>query len=155
MDALDILWILIAAVFIVGPEFIGKKRSKSASGAGRKPYRQTPPDGGEFPLPFPLPEVFPEESPELDEKPASEPLTPVPEAAGPVSEALGRTPVAAFERTVPAAPAQATAWAPVKASVRTSVQAGAAPDSPAAGRLKIDPKKMIIYSALMKPKFED
>ena len=151
MDALDILWILIAAVFIAGPEFIGKKRSKSASGAGRKPYRQAPPGGEEFPLPFPLPEVFPEESygvspeesPELDEKPSSGPLTPIPEAAGPVSEAV--------ERTVPSAPVQA----PAKASVRTSVPDPAAPESPDAGRLKIDPKKMIIYSALMKPKFED
>lgn len=150
MDALDILWILVAAVFIAGPEFIGKKRKKSASGTGRKPYRQTTPGGDAFPLPFPLPEVFPEEtygkspeeSREHNENQASMRPNPVPEPACQVPES---------SRPIPVAPAETRA----KVSVRTSVPVSAAPESRAADRLKIDPKKMIIYSALMKPKFED
>lgn len=171
MDLFDIIWLLIAAVFIAGPGLIGKGHKKSASGAGgRKPYSQTPPPIDPFPLPFPLPEEVSETTsenyePERESRSqragygTSEPIP-----AAPVSQA--RTDSAPHTTEVPVTHAEGASAFRMKATqpefnvpqtsrVPASAKAPVEPENSEPGKkLKIDPEKMIIYSALMEPKFK-
>lgn len=169
MDFLDIIWIVVCIVLVAVPDLVfNNKKKKSAHGRTRTsgPLPQMPEN---FPMP-PMPSVpsEPESMPTEDEpedfpvwtepevteeqpmpqvqaveqpKPVVEQFKPVVEQFKPVVEQP--KPVAVKEVTRrPASPAPQTDSNP-------------ADDGKKDGKLRVDPRNLVIYTAIMEPKFKD
>lgn len=169
MDFLDIIWIVVCIVLVAVPDLVfNNKKKKSAHGRTRTsgPMPQMPEN---FPMP-PMPSVSselesmptedePEDFPvwtepeEMEEpavpqvqaveqpKPVAEQFKPVVEQFKPVVEQP--KPVAVKEVTRrPASPAPQTDSSP-------------ADDGKKDGKLRVDPRNLVIYTAIMEPKFKE
>lgn len=162
MDFLDIIWIVVCIVLVAVPDLVfNNKKKKSARGRTRTsgPMPQMPEN---FPMPPMLsvpsePESMPTEDepedfpvwtePEEMEEPAVpqiqavEQPKPVVEQFKPVVEQP--KPVAVKEVTRrPASPAPQTDSSP-------------ADDGRNDGKLRVDPRNLVIYTAIMEPKFKE
>lgn len=162
MDFLDIIWIIVCIVFLAVPDLVlNKKKKKSARGRSRTfgPMPQMPEN---FPMP-PMPSVPSEpESMPTDDEPEdfpvwtepedmeepAEPQVQVVEQPKPVVEQFKPVveqpkPVAVKEVTRrPASPAPQTDSSP-------------ADDGKKGGKLRVDPRNLVIYTAIMEPKFKE
>lgn len=148
MDVFSIIWLLVVIGFVVLPAVIDKKLKKAGGlgpgGAGR-PAR--PNHGGQWPTPSAWPQTTPEQKPQspvlqspVREKPGTQ------ADFSPDNEGLrGIVVPVVTSSSKPAVPAVATD--PVKV---TSDLSGTAP-----AKFFVNPKDMVIYSAIMNPKFEE
>lgn len=159
MDFLDIIWIVVCIVLVAVPDLVfNNKKKKSARGRTRTsgPMPQMPEN---FPMPsvpsepesMPTedePEDFPvwTEPEETEEQPmpqvrAVEQPKPVVEQFKPVVEQP--KPVAVKEVTRrPASPAPQT-------------DSSQADNGKKDGKLRVDPRNLVIYTAIMEPKFKE
>lgn len=148
MDFLDIIWIVVCIVLVAVPDLVfNNKKKKSARGRTRTsgPMPQMPEN---FPMP-PMPSVpsAPESMPTEDE-PEDFPVWTEPEEmeepAVPQVQAVEQPkPVAVKELARrPASPAPQTDNSP-------------ADDGKKDGKLRVDPRNLVIYTAIMEPKFKE
>ncbi len=169
MDFLDIIWIVVCIVLVAVPDLVfNNKKKKSAHGRTRTsgPTPQMPEN---FPMP-PMPSVpsEPESMPTDDEpedfpvwtepevtegqpepqvqdveqpKPVVEQPKPVVEQPKPVIEQPKPVTVKEVSRR-PASPAPQTDSSP-------------ADDGKKGGKLRVDPRNLVIYTAIMEPKFKE
>lgn len=152
MDFLDIIWIVVCIVLVAVPDLVfNNKKKKTARGRTRTsgPMPQMPEN---FPMP-PMPSVpsEPESMPEsmqTDDEPEDFPVRTEPEEmeepAVPQVQAVEQPkPVAVKEVTRrPASPAPQTDSSP-------------ADDGKKDGKLRVDPRNLVIYTAIMEPKFKE
>jgi len=152
MDFLDIIWIVVCIVLVAVPDLVfNNKKKKSARGRTRTsgPMPQMPEN---FPMP-PMPSVpsEPESMPEsmpTEDEPEDFPVWTEPEemeetAVPQVQAVEPPKPVAVKEVTRrPASPAPQTDSSP-------------ADDGKKDGKLRVDPRNLVIYSAIMGPKFKE
>lgn len=169
MDFLDIIWIVVCIVLVAVPDLVfNNKKKKSARGRTRTsgPMPQMPEN---FPMP-PMPSVpsepesmptedGPEDFPvwtepeEMEEpavpqvqaveqpKPVVEQFKPVVEQPKPVIEQPKPVVVKEVSRR-PASPAPKADSSP-------------ADDGKKGGKLRVDPRNLVIYTAIMEPKFKE
>lgn len=166
MDFLDIIWIVVCIVLVAVPDLVfNNKKKKSARGRTRTsgPMPQMPEN---FPMP-PMPSVpsEPESEPEsmptddaeedfpvwtepevTEEQPmpqvrAVEQPKPVVEQFKPVVEQPKPVAVKEVDRR-PASPAPQT-------------DSSSADDGMKDGKLRVDPRNLVIYTAIMEPKFKE
>lgn len=169
MDFLDIIWIVVCIVLVAVPDLVfNNKKKKSARGRTRTsgPMPQMPEN---FPMP-PMPSVpsEPESMPTDDEpedfpvwaepevtegqpepqvqdveqpKPVVEQFKPVVEQPKPVIEQPKSVVVKEVSRR-PASPAPKADSSP-------------ADDGKKGGKLRVDPRNLVIYTAIMEPKFKE
>lgn len=148
MDFLDIIWIVVCIVLVAVPDLVfNNKKKKSAHGRTRAsgPMPQMPEN---FPMP-PMPSVPSEpESMPTEDEPEDFPVWAEPEEmvepAVPQVQAVEQPkPVAAKEVTrSPASPAPQT-------------DSSLADDGKKDGKLRVDPRNLVIYTAIMEPKFKE
>lgn len=167
MDFLDIIWIVVCIVLVAVPDLVfNNKKKKSAHGRTRTsgPMPQMPEN---FPMP-PMPSVPSEPEsmptddeeddfpvwtePEVTEKPPVvqdvEPRIPVVEPPKPVVE----QPKPVIEQPKPVV---------VKEVARRPASSAPKADSSPAdewkkgGKLRVDPRNLVIYTAIMEPKFKE
>lgn len=148
MDFLDIIWIVVCIVLVAVPDLVfNNKKKKSARGRTRTsgPMPQMPEN---FPMP-PMPSVPSEpESMPTEDEPEDFPVWTEPEEmaepAVPQVQAVEQPkPVAVKEVTRrPASPAPQTDSSP-------------ADDGKKDGKLRVDPRNLVIYTAIMEPKFKE
>lgn len=148
MDFLDIIWIVVCIVLVAVPDLVfNNKKKKSARGRTRTsgPMPQMPEN---FPMP-PMPSVPSEpESMPTEDEPEDFPVWTEPEEmeepAVPQVHAVEQPkPVAVKEVTRrPASPAPQTDSSP-------------ADDGKKDGKLRVDPRNLVIYTAIMEPKFKE
>lgn len=152
MDFLDIIWIVVCIVLVAVPDLVfNNKKKKSAHGRTRTsgPMPQMPEN---FPMP-PMPSVSSElesmpESMPADDESEDFPVWTEPEEmeepAVPQVQAVEQPkPVAVKELTRrPASPAPQTDSSP-------------ADDGKKDGKLRVDPRNLVIYTAIMEPKFKE
>lgn len=156
MDFLDIIWIVVCIVLVAVPDLVfNNKKKKSARGRTRTsgPMPQMPEN---FPMP-PMPSVpsEPESMPEsmpTDDEPEDFPVQTEPEEmeepAVPQVQAVEQPkPVVeqlkpVVERPKPASPAPQT-------------DSSQADDGKKDGKLRVDPRNLVIYTAIMEPKFKE
>lgn len=162
MDFLDIIWIVVCIVLVAVPDLVfNNKKKKSARGRTRTsgPMPQMPEN---FPMP-PMPSVpsepesmptedesedFPvwtepeesEEQPEPQVQAVEQPK-PVVEQFKPVVEQPKPVAVKEVSRR-PASPAPQT-------------DSSSADDGKKDGKLRVDPRNLVIYTAIMEPKFKE
>lgn len=169
MDFLDIIWIVVCIVLVAVPDLVfNNKKKKSAHGRTRT-SGPMPPMPENFPMP-PMPSVpsEPESMPTDDEeedfpvwtepevtegqpepqvqdveqpKPVVEQFKPVVEQPKPVIEQPKPVVVKEVSRR-PASPAPQTDSSP-------------ADDGKKGGKLRVDPRNLVIYTAIMEPKFKE
>lgn len=152
MDFLDIIWIVVCIVLVAVPDLVfNNKKKKSARGRTRTsgPMPQMPEN---FPMP-PMPSVpsepesMPESMPTEDESedfPVWTEPEEMEEPAVPQVQAVEQPkPVAVKEVAKrPASPAPQTDSSP-------------ADDGRKDGKLRVDPRNLVIYTAIMEPKFKE
>lgn len=148
MDFLDIIWIVVCIVLVAVPDLVfNNKKKKSARGrtCTSGPMPQMPEN---FPMP-PMPSVpsEPESMPTEDESedfPVRTEPEEMEEPAVPQVQAVEQPkPVAVKEVTRrPASPAPQTDSSP-------------ADDGRKDGKLRVDPRNLVIYTAIMEPKFKE
>lgn len=169
MDFLDIIWIVVCIVLVAVPDLVfNNKKKKSARGRTRTsgPMPQMPEN---FPMP-PMPSVpsepesmptedesedFPvwtepeetEEQPEPQVQAVEQPKTVV-EQSKPVVEQF--KPV--VERPKPVA-VKEVARRPASPAPQTD--SNPADDGMKDGKLRVDPRNLVIYTAIMEPKFKE
>lgn len=157
MDFLDIIWIVVCIVLVAVPDLVfNNKKKKSARGRTRTsgpmpPMPSVPSEPESMPESMPTedePEDFPVwteseemEEPAVQQVQAVEQPKPVVEQFKPVVEQP--KPVAVKEVTRrPASPAPQTDSSP-------------ADDGKKDGKLRVDPRNLVIYTAIMEPKFKE
>lgn len=142
MDFLDIIWIVVCIVLVAVPDLVfNNKKKKSAHGRTRTsgPMPQMPEN---FPMP-PMPSVpsepesMPESMPTEDES-EDFPVWTEPE----VTEEQPVPQVQAVEQPKPVAPAPQT-------------DSSQADDGKKREGLRVDPRNLVIYTAIMEPKFKE
>lgn len=152
MDFLDIIWIVVCIVLVAVPDLVfNNKKKKSARGRTRTsgPMPQMPEN---FPMP-PMPSVPSEpESMPTEDEPEDFPVRTQPEEmeepAVPQVQAVEQSkPVVeqfkpVVEQPKPASPAPQTDNSP-------------ADDGKKDGKLRVDPRNLVIYTAIMEPKFKE
>ncbi len=148
MDFLDIIWIVVCIVLVAVPDLVfNNKKKKSAHGRTRTsgPMPQMPEN---FPMPqMPSVPSEPESMPTDDESedfPVQTEPEEMEEPAVPQVQAVEQPkPVAVKEVTRrPASPAPQTDSSP-------------ADDGKKDGKLRVDPRNLVIYTAIMEPKFKE
>lgn len=153
MDFLDIIWIVVCIVLVAVPDLVfNNKKKKSARGrtrtSGPMPQRPSVPSEPESmptedePEDFPVwtePEVT-EEQP-VPQVQAVEQPKPVVEQFKPVVEQPKPVAVKEVARR-PASPAPQT-------------DSSKADDGKKDGKLRVDPRNLVIYTAIMEPKFKE
>lgn len=148
MDVFSIIWLLVVIGFVVLPAVIDKKLKKAGGlGPGGTGRPARPNRGGQWPTPSAWPQATPEQKPQspvfqspVREKPG------VQADSSPENEGLrGIVAPVVASSSKPAAPAAVTH--PVKV---TSDLSGTAP-----AKFFVNPEDMVIYSAIMNPKFEE
>lgn len=173
MDFLDIIWIVVCIVLVAVPDLVfNNKKKKSARGRTRTsgPMPQMPEN---FPMP-PMPSVpsepesMPESMPtddesedfpvwtepeETEDQPepqvqAVEQPKPVVEQFKPVAERFKQV----EERPKPVA-VKEVAGRPASPAPQTD--SSPADDGKKGGKLRVDPRNLVIYTAIMEPKFKE
>lgn len=171
MDFLDIIWIVVCIVLVAVPDLVfNNKKKKSASGRTRTsgPMPQMPEN---FPMP-PMPSVpsesesmpiddeeddFPvwaETEPEVTEEQPEpqvhdvEPRIPVVEQPKPVVE----QPKPVIEQPKPVVVKEVSRR---PASPAPQTDSSQADDGKKGGKLRVDPRNLVIYTAIMEPKFKE
>lgn len=148
MDFLDIIWIVVCIVLVAVPDLVfNNKKKKSARGRTRTsgPMSQMPEN---FPMP-PMPSVPSEpESMPTEDEPEDFPVWTEPEEmeepAVPQVQAVEQPKPVAVKEVArrPASPAPQTDSSP-------------ADDGKKDGKLRVDPRNLVIYTAIMEPKFKE
>ncbi len=148
MDFLDIIWIVVCIVLVAVPDLVfNNKKKKSARGRTRTsgPMPQMPEN---FPMP-PMPSVpsEPESMPTDDESedfPVQTEPEEMEEPAVPQVQAVEQPKPVAVKEVArrPASPAPQTDSSP-------------ADDGKKDGKLRVDPRNLVIYTAIMEPKFKE
>lgn len=147
MDFLDIIWIVVCIVLVAVPDLVfNNKKKKSARGRTRTsgpmpPMPSVPSEPESMPESMPTedePEDFPVQTePEEMEEPA---VPQVQAVEQPKSMVERFKPV--MERPKPASPAPQT-------------DSSQADDGKKDGKLRVDPRNLVIYTAIMEPKFKE
>lgn len=140
MDFLDIIWIVVCIVLVAVPDLVfNNKKKKSAHGRTRT-SGPMPPMPENFPMP-PMPSVPSEPESMPESMPTEDESEDFPVWTEPVVEQP--KPVAVKEVTRrPASPAPQTDSSP-------------ADDGRKDGKLRVDPRNLVIYTAIMEPKFKE
>lgn len=149
MDFLDIIWIVVCIVLVAVPDLVfNNKKKKSARGRTRTsgPMPQMPEN---FPMPSvpSEPESMPESMPTEDES-EDFPVWTEPE----VTEGQPEPQVQAVEQPKPVAVKEVTRRAASPAPQTDSSQAD---DGKKREGLRVDPRNLVIYTAIMEPKFKE
>lgn len=169
MDFLDIIWIVVCIVLVAVPDLVfNNKKKKSAHGRTRTsgPMPQMPEN---FPMP-PMPSVpsEPESMPTDDEEENFpvwaepevtegqpepqvhdvEPRIPVVEQPKPVVE----LPKPVIEQPKPVVVKEVSRR---PASPAPQTDSSQADDGKKGGKLRVDPRNLVIYTAIMEPKFKE
>lgn len=148
MDFLDIIWIVVCIVLVAVPDLVfNNKKKKSARGRTRTsgPMPQMPEN---FPMP-PMPSVPSEpESMPTDDEPEDFPVWTEPE----VTEEQPEPQVQAVEQPKPVAVKEVTRR---PASPAPQTDSSPADDGKKDGKLRVDPRNLVIYTAIMEPKFKE
>lgn len=169
MDFLDIIWIVVCIVLVAVPDLVfNNKKKKSAHGRTRTsgPMPQMPEN---FPMP-PMPSVPSEpESMPTDDEPEDFPVWTGPEVTEEhpepqVQDVEPRIPVVEQQKPVVELPKpvieQPKPVVVKEVSRRPASSAPKADNSPAdngkkGGKLRVDPRNLVIYTAIMEPKFKE
>lgn len=152
MDFLDIIWIVVCIVLVAVPDLVfNNKKKKSARGRTRTsgPMPQMPEN---FPMP-PMPSVPSEpesmtESMPTDDEPEDFPVWTEPE----VTEEQPVPQVQAVEQPKPVA-VKEVARRPASPAPQTD--SSQADDGKKREGLRVDPRNLVIYTAIMEPKFKE
>lgn len=148
MDFLDIIWIVVCIVLVAVPDLVfNNKKKKSARGRTRTsgPMPQMPEN---FPMP-PMPSVPSEpESMPTEDEPEDFPVWTEPE----VTEEQPMPQVQAVEQPKPVA-VKEVAGRPASPAPQTD--SSSADDGKKDGKLRVDPRNLVIYTAIMEPKFKE
>lgn len=152
MDFLDIIWIVVCIVLVAVPDLVfNNKKKKSARGRTRTsgPMPQMPEN---FPMP-PMPSVpsEPESMPEsmsTEGEPEDFPVWTEPE----VTEEPAVPQVQAVEQPKPVAVKEVTRR---PASPAPQTDSSPADDGKKDGKLRVNPRNLVIYTAIMEPKFKE
>lgn len=152
MDFLDIIWIVVCIVLVAVPDLVfNNKKKKSAHGRTRTsgPMPQPPEN---FPMP-PMPSVpsEPESMPEsmpTEDEPEDFPVWTEPEEM----EKPAVPQVQAVEQPKPVAVKE---LARRPASPAPQTDNSLADDRKKGGKLRVDPRNLVIYTAIMEPKFKE
>ena len=152
MDFLDIIWIVVCIVLVAVPDLVfNNKKKKSARGRTRTsgPMPQMPEN---FPMP-PMPSVpsEPESMPEsmpTEDEPEDFPVWTEPEEMA--EPAVPQ--VQAVEQPKPVAVKEVTRR---PASPTPQTDSSPADDGKKDGKLRVDPRNLVIYTAIMEPKFKE
>ncbi len=148
MDFLDIIWIVVCIVLVAVPDLVfNNKKKKTARGRTRTsgPMPQMPEN---FPMP-PMPSVPSEpESMPTEDEPEDFPVWTEPE----VTEEQSEPQVQAVEQPKPVAVKEVTRR---PASPAPQTDSSQADDGKKDGKLRVDPRNLVIYTAIMEPKFKE
>lgn len=152
MDFLDIIWIVVCIVLVAVPDLVfNNKKKKSAHGRTRTsgPMPQMPEN---FPMP-PMPSVpsEPESMPEsmpTDDESEDFPVWTEPE----VTEEQSVPQVQAVEQPKPVAVKEVAGR---QASPAPQTDSSQADDGKKREGLRVDPRNLVIYTAIMEPKFKE
>lgn len=169
MDFLDIIWIVVCIVLVAVPDLVfNNKKKKSAHGRTRTsgPMPQMPEN---FPMP-PMPSVpsEPESMPTEDEEEdfpvwtepemtegQPEPQVQAVEQPKPVVERFKQVeerPKPVIEQPKPVV-VKEVARRPASPAPQTD--SSKADDGKKGGKLRVDPRNLVIYTAIMEPKFKE
>lgn len=162
MDFLDIIWIVVCIVLVAVPDLVfNNKKKKTARGRTRTsgPMPQMPEN---FPMP-PMPSVPSEpESMQTDDESEDFPVWTEPE----VTEDQSVQQVQAVEQPKPVVeqfkpvveqpkPVAVKEVARRPASPAPQTDSGQADDGKKREGLRVDPRNLVIYTAIMEPKFKE
>lgn len=162
MDFLDIIWIVVCIVLVAVPDLVfNNKKKKSARGRTRT-SGSMPQMPENFPMP-PMPSVPSEpESMPTDDESEDFPVWTEPE----VTEEQPEPQVQAVEQPKPVVeqfkpvvvrpkPVAVKEVARRPASPATQTDSSSADDGKKDGKLRVDPRNLVIYTAIMEPKFKE
>lgn len=148
MDFLDIIWIVVCIVLVAVPDLVfNNKKKKSAHGRTRTsgPMPQMPEN---FPMP-PMPSVPSEPaSMPTEDEPEDFPVWTEPEEM----EEPAVPQVQAVEQPKPVAVKEVTRR---PASPAPQTDSSQADDAKKREGLRVDPRNLVIYTAIMEPKFKE
>lgn len=148
MDFLDIIWIVVCIVLVAVPDLVfNNKKKKSARGRTRTsgPMPQMPEN---FPMP-PMPSVPSEpESMPTEDEPEDFPVWTEPEEM----EEPAVPQVQAVEQPKPVAVKEVTRR---PASPAPQTDSSSADDGKKREGLRVNPRNLVIYTAIMEPKFKE
>lgn len=157
MDFLDIIWIIVCIVFLAVPDLVlNKKKKKSAHGRTRTsgPMPSVPSEPESMPTDD-EPDDFPVwTEPEVTEGQLEpqvqdvEPRIPVVEQPKPVVE----QPEPVIEQPKPVVVKEVSRR---PASPAPQTDSSLADDGKKGGKLRVDPRNLVIYTAIMEPKFKE
>lgn len=162
MDFLDIIWIVVCIVLVAVPDLVfNNKKKKSARGRTRTsgPMPQMPEN---FPMP-PMPSVPSEpESMPTDDESEEFPVWTEPEEmeepAVPQVQAVEQ-PKLVVEQFKPVVeqpkPVEVKEVTRRPASPAPQTDSSSADDGKKDGKLRVDPRNLVIYTAIMEPKFKE
>lgn len=162
MDFLDIIWIVVCIVLVAVPDLVfNNKKKKSARGRTRTsgPMPQMPEN---FPMP-PMSSVPSEpESMPTENEPEDFPVWTEPEEmeepAVPQVQAVEQ-PKPVVEQFKPVVeqpkPVAVKEVARRQASPAPQTDSSSADDGKKDGKLRVDPRNLVIYTAIMEPKFKE
>lgn len=162
MDFLDIIWIVVCIVLVAVPDLVfNNKKKKSAHGRTRTsgPMPQMPEN---FPMP-PMPSVPSEpESMPTEDEPEDFPVWTEPEEmeepAVPQVQAVEQPkPVVEQFKQVEERPKPVAVKEVARrpASPAPQTDNSLADDGKKGGKLRVDPRNLVIYTAIMEPKFKE
>lgn len=169
MDFLDIIWIVVCIVLVAVPDLVfNNKKKKSVQGRTRTsgPMPQLPEN---FPMP-PMPSVPSEpESMPTDDEPEDFPVWTEPEVTEgqpepQVQDVESRIPVVEQPKPVAEQPKPVIEQPkPVvvkevsrrPASPAPQTDSSPADDGKKGGKLRVDPRNLVIYTAIMEPKYKE
>ena len=152
MDFLDIIWIVVCIVLVAVPDLVfNNKKKKSARGRTRT-YGPMPQMPENFPMP-PMPSVpsEPESMPEsmpTEDEPEDFPVWTEPEEM----EEPAVPQVQAVEQPKPVAVKEVTRR---PASPAPQTDSSQADDGKKREGLRVNPRNLVIYTAIMEPKFKE
>lgn len=152
MDFLDIIWIVVCIVLVAVPDLVfNNKKKKSARGRTRTsgPMPQMPEN---FPMP-PMPSVPSEPESMPESMPTEDEPEDFPEWTEPEEMEEPAVPqVQAVEQPKPVA-VKEVARRPASPAPQTD--SSPADDGRKDGKLRVDPRNLVIYTAIMEPKFKE
>ncbi len=162
MDFLDIIWIVVCIVLVAVPDLVfNNKKKKSARGRTRTsgPMPQMPEN---FPMP-PMPSVPSEpESMPTEDEPEDFPVWTEPEVMEEPAEPQGQAveqPKPVVEQPKPVIeqpkPVVVKEVARRPASPAPQTDSSQADDGKKREGLRVDPRNLVIYTAIMEPKFKE
>lgn len=162
MDFLDIIWIVVCIVLVAVPDLVfNNKKKKSAHGRTRTsgPMPQMPEN---FPMP-PMPSVpsEPESMPTEDEEEDfpvwTEPEMTEGQPEPQVQDVEPRIPVVEQPKPVIEQPKPVVVKEVARRPASPAPQTDSSPadDGKKGGKLRVDPRNLVIYTAIMEPKFKE